>query len=93
MPKKLSQYFDYQFKADTYTQTIIAGFTFNQEPVKIEVARCAPVVEKYLPPLSCGLYENIEEKLTEFNNELRAAGVDAIKKELEKQLNLFLSEK
>jgi len=93
LPDKIRELYLYQLKEDTFTETVLAGFTFNQQPVETEIAKCAPLIDKYIRPLQCGLFENPEEKLKEFNSELVAAGVDKIKEELKKQINEFLANK
>ena len=93
LPEEVQAYMNYQFDPSTFTETVIAGFTFNEEPVKTEIAMCAPIVDKYIPVLLCGLFDDAEEELNKFGEELRAAGVDKIKEELKNQLNDFLANK
>jgi putative aldouronate transport system substrate-binding protein len=93
LPNNIEKYIQYQFKADTFKKTELAGFTFDQNPVKIEVAKCNYISEQYLLPLACGLFDNPDLKLKELNDQLTNSGVDKIKQELKKQINEFLLKK
>lgn len=93
LPDYIQKYMDFEFAQNTFKATVIAGFTFNEEPVKTEIARCGPIVSNYMPILQCGLSQDIAADIQKMNSELKAAGVDKIKAELERQLNEFLANK
>ncbi|MBD0384502.1 ABC transporter substrate-binding protein [Paenibacillus sedimenti] len=92
LPEQVQKYYEYQFKPDTYKKHVLAGFTFDQEPVKSEIAKCNTVMDKYLPFLLSG-FGDVNENLSKMNADLKAAGVDKIKEELKKQINAFLAQK
>jgi putative aldouronate transport system substrate-binding protein len=64
------------------------GFVFNEEPVKTEIANCNSIIKEYAPSLQTGAVE-IEATLHEFNQKLKAAGVDNIIVETQKQLDAW----
>lgn len=67
----------------------IMGFSFNPEPVKAEISQCQTVTDKYLPGFRFGMYDDVEGTLKTFNDELRAAGMDAIIAEKQAQLDAW----
>jgi putative aldouronate transport system substrate-binding protein len=70
----------------------LAGFTFDQEPVKTEIAKCNTVTAKYLPMLLSG-FGDVNDNLSKMNKDLKDSGVDKIKEELKNQINAFLAQK
>ncbi|MDQ0110595.1 ABC transporter substrate-binding protein [Paenibacillus harenae] len=92
LPEQIRQYTEYQFKPDTYQKHVLAGFTFDPEPVKNEMAKCNTVMDKYLPFLLSG-FGDVEENLAKMNKDLKDSGVDKIKEELKNQINAFLAQK
>ncbi|MFS0724174.1 ABC transporter substrate-binding protein [Paenibacillus sp. 1P07SE] len=92
LPDQIQQYYEYQFKPDTYQKHVLAGFTFDQEPVKNELAKCNTVMDKYLPLLLSGFGE-VDDNLAKMNADLKASGVELIKEELKNQINAFLAQK
>ncbi|UUZ93526.1 ABC transporter substrate-binding protein [Paenibacillus sp. P25] len=92
LPDQLQKYYEYQFKPETYKKNVLAGFTFDQEPVKNEIAKCNTVTAKYLPMLLSG-FGDVNDNLSKMNADLKASGVDKIKGELKKQINSFLAQK
>ncbi|MBD2871035.1 ABC transporter substrate-binding protein [Paenibacillus arenilitoris] len=92
LPEQIRQYTEYQYMPDTYQKHVLAGFTFDPEPVKNEMAKCNTVMDKYLPFLLSGFGE-VEDNLAKMNKDLRDSGVEKIKDELKKQINAFLAQK
>ena len=92
LPEQIQKYTEYQFKPDTFKKNVLAGFTFDQEPVKNELAKCNTVMDKYQPFLLSG-FGDVNENLSKMNADLKASGVDKIKEELKKQINAFLAQK
>jgi putative aldouronate transport system substrate-binding protein len=92
LPDQLKKYYEYQFKPDTYKKNALAGFVFDQEPVKSEIAKCNTVNLKYQPFLLSGVGD-VNDTLSKMNAELKASGVDKVKEELKKQINAFLAQK
>ncbi|CAK4842407.1 unnamed protein product [Aphanomyces euteiches] len=66
------------------------GFTFNSEPVKNEIAAVNNVTAQYKPALTSGSIDP-EKKIPEFAAKLKAAGIDRIIAEKQKQLDAFLA--
>ncbi|MHA6529877.1 ABC transporter substrate-binding protein [Paenibacillus sp. BAC0078] len=68
------------------------GFTFNAEPVKTEVAALVNVGKEYDPALDTGSVD-LEKVLPKYLEKLKAAGLDKILAEKQKQLDAFLASK
>lgn len=68
------------------------GFTFNAEPVKTEVAALVNVGKEYDPALDTGSVDP-EKTLPKYTEKLKAAGLDKIQAEKQKQLDAFLASK
>ena len=68
------------------------GYSFNQEPVSTEIAAVNTVIEQYTPSLNCGAI-NPDEALPEFISALKAAGMDKIIAEQQKQLDEWAASK
>lgn len=64
------------------------GFVFNEEPVKTEIANCNSIIKEYTPSLQTGAVD-IDSTLQEFNQKLKAAGVDKIIIETQKQIDAW----
>jgi putative aldouronate transport system substrate-binding protein len=64
------------------------GFTFNVEPVKTEIAAASNVLNQYKVGLESGTLD--PALTTEFNTKLRAAGLDKIMVEKQKQFDEWL---
>ncbi|MBS4207997.1 ABC transporter substrate-binding protein [Bacillus sp. FJAT-50079] len=62
------------------------GFTFNPDPVKTEIAAATNVLNQYRAGLETGTLDP-EKSLQEFNEKLKAAGLDKIIAEKQKQLD------
>ncbi|AEI42395.1 ABC transporter substrate-binding protein [Paenibacillus mucilaginosus] len=92
LPEQIQKYYEYQYKPDTFKKNVLAGFTFDQEPVKSEIAKCNTVMDKYMPFLLSG-FGDVNENLSKMNADLKASGVDKIKAELTNQINAFLAQK
>ena len=77
---------------DTAVRSIAYGFCFNYEPVETQMAACNSVVEKYALALESGSVD-VDKLLPEFIAELKAAGVDEVVQEVQRQLDEFLAQK
>lgn len=62
------------------------GYSFKQEAVASEIAAVNTVIEQYTPSLNCGVL-NPDEALPQFIDALKAAGMDKIIAEQQKQLD------
>ncbi|MFD0696574.1 ABC transporter substrate-binding protein [Paenibacillus sp. GCM10027628] len=94
-----NQFLSYIFKGDSPTlwkeladfnknskKSKALGFTYSAEPVKTEVAAVRNVVDQYQKALETGTVDPVT-KLPEFNKQLKAAGIDKIIAEKQKQLD------
>ncbi len=63
-----------------------AGFVFDSDPVKIEIAQCNAVITEYAD-LSTGAVSNHKAKVAERSEKLKKAGIDKIVEELQRQLD------
>ncbi|WP_276355917.1 ABC transporter substrate-binding protein [Cohnella caldifontis] len=68
------------------------GFVFDGEPVKAEVGALANVIKQYQKPLETGSVD-IDKVLPEYVAALKAAGVDKVIAEKQKQFDAFLAAK
>ena len=72
----------------------IVGFSFDISKVKVEIANCQKVYGDYDAPLMTGSNgDRTSAKYTEFLTKLKAAGVDKIIAEKQRQLNEWLAAK
>jgi putative aldouronate transport system substrate-binding protein len=73
---------------DSAVKSTAIGFTFNVEPVKTEIAAATNVLNQYKIGLESG---TLDPALTaEFNTKLKAAGLEKIIAEKQKQFDLWL---
>lgn len=68
------------------------GFTFNSQSVKNEIAAVNNVNKQFKPALTSGAV-NPDEMLPKYAEKLKAAGIDKIIAEKQKQLDAFLANK
>ena len=66
------------------------GFVFDSAPVYDQMAACASVVSEYRGALLYGLVD-VDSYLEKFNEELKAAGIDEIIAEEQKQFDAWLT--
>lgn len=78
---------------ETSRTSRIMGFSFNPEPVKAEISQCQTVCDKYLKGFQYAMYDDLEGTLATFNEELRAAGMDAVIAEKQAQLDEWAAAK
>ncbi|MGO4373383.1 ABC transporter substrate-binding protein, partial [Paenibacillus sp. MCAF20] len=62
------------------------GFAFNSEPVKNEITALQNVVEQYRKALESGTFDPAD-KLQEYKEKLKSAGIDKVIAEKQKQLD------
>lgn len=67
------------------------GFNFDNTPIKTEAAACMTVWQQYVNPLACGAAD--PATLPDVIEQFKAAGIDTIKEEVQKQLNAWLAKK
>ncbi|THF77733.1 ABC transporter substrate-binding protein [Cohnella fermenti] len=68
----------------------IMGFSFDAEPVKSEIAQTKTIIDKYAIGLGYGMYD-VDSTLATMNKELKAAGMDKIIAEKQKQLDAWVA--
>lgn len=73
-------------------KSVALGFMFNNEPVKTEIAAVTNVFNEYSRPLETGSIDPAV-KLPEFISKLKAAGIDKIIAEKQKQLDEWAKKK
>ncbi|WP_310225110.1 ABC transporter substrate-binding protein [Paenibacillus qinlingensis] len=66
----------------------IMGFSFDAEPVKAELAQAKTITDKYIQGLAYGMMD-VDSTLATMNKELKAAGMDKIIAEKQKQLDAW----
>lgn len=83
---------EYQTQEDAYYKLPLAGFIFNTEPVKTEVAKVSPKAQMLDPILKNGLDANWRQRAEALNKELRNLGLEKIRAELIKQAQAYLDQ-
>ncbi len=81
--ENLKKFNDAMIKSPAY------GFTFEVDPVKTEIAACTNVLNQYQDGLGSGTLDP-EKSLVEFNEKLKAAGLDKIIAEKQRQYDEWL---
>jgi putative aldouronate transport system substrate-binding protein len=68
------------------TKSKALGFTFDPTPVKTELTAVKNIINQYIVPLESGIVDP-DRVLPEFHSKLKAAGVDKVIAEKQRQLN------
>lgn len=86
------KYITYQNDLDSYTkrENPLAGFTFNAEKIKTEMAQVQAVGDKYYVPLQHGVIKDVEKEVEKYYKEVQDAGLEKIREEVRKQIEEFL---
>ncbi len=92
MDEQVYQILDYSMNVDSYYQTPLAGFTFNSEPVKSEIAKVTPVMDQIGQVYASGAIEDAFVKAHELNGKAVKLGLNKIREEALKQINAYLTE-
>lgn len=71
----------------------VAGFNFDTEPVKMELAARQAVYDEYGRKLLFGLGKDVDKDVNDYIARMNEAGTDKIVAELQKQINEFLAAK
>jgi hypothetical protein len=93
MDEQVYQLLDYSMNVDSYYQTPLAGFTFNTEPVKSEIAKVTPVMDQIGQIYASGAFQDTFKKAYDYNQKARKLGLDKIREEAMKQINAYLAAK
>ncbi|MFC0212692.1 ABC transporter substrate-binding protein [Paenibacillus chartarius] len=88
-PDIWEQYINFNNAAD---KSLALGFIFDPENVKNELAACNNVIRQYTGALNSGEFEP-ERILPAFNEALRAAGMDKVIREKQRQLDAWAASK
>ncbi|MCD8023585.1 MAG: ABC transporter substrate-binding protein [Lachnospiraceae bacterium] len=75
---------------DTALRSVAYGFTYDSSPVEAEVSACASIVDEYQELLQAGVGDP-DVILAEFREKLKAAGIDTIIAEKQRQLDEYLA--
>ncbi|MCQ6561279.1 ABC transporter substrate-binding protein [Paenibacillus mendelii] len=93
MDEQIYKMLDYSMNVDSYYQTPLAGFTFDSEPVKSEIAKVTPVMDQIGQVYASGTMEDSFVKAHELNKKAVKLGLDKIREEALKQINTYLAGK
>lgn len=66
-------------------------FVFNNASVKTEVANVSNVMLRYAIPLEYGAIKDVDKGLADLNKQMKAAGIDKIQAEMQRQIDDFLA--
>jgi len=66
-------------------------FVFNNASVKTEVANVSNVMLRYAIPLEYGVIKDIDQGIAELNKQIKAAGIEKIQAEMQRQIDAFLA--
>ncbi|KKC49246.1 MULTISPECIES: ABC transporter substrate-binding protein [unclassified Paenibacillus] len=83
-PQKWAKFEEFNKSAD---HSIALGFTFDQEPVKAELASIANVDKEFQPLLNGATLENRPKIIEKYRKKRDAAGFARVKEELQRQLD------
>ncbi|OKP94897.1 ABC transporter substrate-binding protein [Paenibacillus sp. P46E] len=87
-------YIELQSKIKDYLVPIpYLGFTFNSENIKTEIANIKNVSTQYAQPIFIGAVKNVDDAFDTLDKKLKAAGIDKVKGEVEKQATEFMASK
>jgi putative aldouronate transport system substrate-binding protein len=93
LPSEVQKLFQYEFDPSTYTKSMLAGFTFDSTNVKSEIAKLTGIDTKYDPALNVGQNDGVSNVLAKKYAEVKDAGLDKVKVEVQKQVQAFLDSK
>lgn len=71
----------------------LVGFTFDNTPVRTELAQIDAIKMEFTRTLNSGAVEDWEEYYNKFIDKLKGAGIDKVIAEMQKQVDDFLSKK
>ncbi|MGG1553706.1 ABC transporter substrate-binding protein [Paenibacillus ferrarius] len=75
---------------DAYYTLPLAQFVFDPTPVKTEIAKVSLKLSEYMPLFVTGSDSNWRDTAAKMNKELRALGLEKIRAELVKQVQVYL---
>ncbi len=84
-------YIDHYNKVQDYlVDTTYLGFSFNNDNVKSQVANIKNVSSQYAEPIFIGAVKDVDAAFDTLISKLKAAGIDEVKAEVQKQAAEFL---
>ena len=83
--QKWQKFLDYN-KAGIVEKSL--GFVFDKTPVETQISACKTVIGTYNKELMCGAVD-VDTAMKKMTDELKASGVDATIKEMQKQYDAF----
>ena len=87
--KTLKEEYESEIKSGVGAERF-AGFVFDTSNIETELAACQNVQQQYWDPLSLG-YTDAESGLEEYAKNMKAAGLEKIQEEAQKQLDEYLA--
>lgn len=75
------------------TPNSLSTFAFDPAPVQAAVAAVKQVEEQYFYPIDCGIAADPVKATQEAIAKLKAAGLDKVKAEMQKQIDAYLAER
>lgn len=75
------------FSAENADRSQAFGYVFDSSAVRTQVAAVTSVIQEYNPALTCGMNDNVEERVQEFIAALKTAGIDEIIAENQRQFD------
>ncbi len=78
---------------DTATPSKALGFTFDRTNVKNEIAQVAAVNAELGQPINDGQVADVDKAIGEYVGQLKAAGIETIMQEMQKQLDAWKASK
>lgn len=91
LPENVKAYKEYELQDSTFYANPLSGFTFDNSPVKTEIAKVTAIYSDVMNPLMHGVLASPSEVMQQKFAECRKNGLDTIEKELVKQINAFLA--
>jgi ABC-type glycerol-3-phosphate transport system substrate-binding protein len=92
-PEILLKYQEYMNLVSTYVSSPLSGFVYNSTNVGPELAAVNDQYSKIWFQLFHGTFGNAEQALSEYHEKAEAAGLEAIRQDLIRQVQAFLDEK
>ena len=92
-PAPADMYDKLKIQMDKAETSALLGFVPDYEKVKNEVAAIASSYEKYKYELACGTMKDPEAYVAKVEKELNGIGLEAVKKEMQSQIDAFLKDK
>lgn len=83
-------YIEHRNKVPSYLKSHpMAVFPVNTDKVKTEVANCNQAFIQYFHPIYAGMVKDVDSAFATLDQRLKAAGVERLKEEFQKQMNEF----